>query len=192
MRFPYEDEQRAERLRLIETLEQLPDEEFDTGTTLCAGWAPRDVLGHLIGADYLATYLRFGTRFNAANQAQADRVRHLPRARLEEWARAWAAAPSATSRLGAAVMLGDLGVHHQDIRRGLGRPREVPDSVATAIFREGVHLSFWLNRRLLRHRVVPTDGHRPIGRGPEVRGTREALGMWLAGRDPVSGELDFA
>ena len=36
--------------------------------------------------------------------------------------------------------------------------------------------------RLLRYRVVPDDGGRPMGRGAVVRGSSEALGLWLAGR----------
>ncbi|MFC6929983.1 hypothetical protein ACFQHO_06290 [Actinomadura yumaensis] len=68
----------------------------------------------------------------------------------------------------------------------------MPDVVATAIFREGLQLSLWLNRRVLRHRLVPTDGGRPVGRGPEVRGPREALGLWLSGRDSAAEDLAFA
>jgi uncharacterized protein (TIGR03083 family) len=192
IRFPYEKEMRAERRRLLDTVAGLSDVEFDSGPTLCSRWAPRDVLGHLIGVDYfLASYLPYGPRVNAANQAQADRARRVSRERLMEWAAQWAAEPSLTSRMATPVMLGDLGVHHQDILRGLGRGREVPDAVAAAIFREGMQLSLWLNRRVLRYRLVPTDGRRPVGRGPEVRGTREALGMWLAGRDAVAKELEF-
>ncbi|WP_067829438.1 maleylpyruvate isomerase family mycothiol-dependent enzyme [Actinomadura kijaniata] len=193
LRLPYENALRAERHRLVETLEGLSDDDFDAGTTLCAEWAPRDVLGHVIGLDYfLSSYLPHGLRVNDANQAQADRARAVSRERLMEWARHWADRPSTTSRFGAGVLLGDLGVHHQDIVRGLGLTRQVPDDVAGAIFREGLQLSLWMNRRVLRHRLVPTDGHRPVGRGPEVRGTREALGMWLCGRDSVRGELEFA
>jgi len=195
-RLPYEDELKAERFRLIETLEGLSDDDFDAGTTLCSEWAPRDVLGHVIGLDYFwKSYLPYGTRINAANQAQADRARAVSRERLMEWARHWAANPSTTSRLGAGILLGDLGVHHQDVVRGLGLERVIPDAVATAIFREGLQLSMWLNRRTVRHRLVPTDGHRPIafpGAKGEVRGTREALGLWLTGRDSVTPELTFS
>ncbi|WP_019631278.1 maleylpyruvate isomerase family mycothiol-dependent enzyme [Actinomadura atramentaria] len=190
--FPFEHALRAERHRLLETVAALSDEEFDHGATLCAGWSPRDVLGHVVGLDYLTTYLPYGARINAANEAQAVRARRISRGRLLEWARHWAERPATTSRIGAALLLGDLGVHHQDILRGLGRTRAVPGDVATAIFREGLQLSLWMNRRVLRHRLVPTDGHRPVGRGPEVRGTREALGLWLTGRDSVAGELEFA
>jgi hypothetical protein len=89
-------------------------------------------------------------------------------------------------------VLGDLAIHHQDILRGLGLTRQVPHTVANTILLESLQLSLWLNRRVLRHRIVPTDGGRPCGRGPEVRGTREALGMWLSGRDSLAGELTFA
>ncbi|MGI8333128.1 maleylpyruvate isomerase family mycothiol-dependent enzyme [Actinomadura scrupuli] len=193
MRLPLEDELRAERYRLVETLEGLSDADFDAGTTLCARWTPRDVLGHLICSDYvLGSYLPYGGRINDANDAQAERVRGMSRPRLMEWARHWAYSPSPAGRLLAApLLLGDLGIHHQDIVRGLGLTREVPRTVAGAILREGLQLSLWLNRRVLRHRIVPTDGGRSYGRGPEVLGTREALGLWLAGRDSVARELTF-
>ncbi|GAA4146486.1 maleylpyruvate isomerase family mycothiol-dependent enzyme [Actinomadura keratinilytica] len=191
--FPYEDELRAERRAMVDTMADLSDEEFQSGRTLCSRWAPRDVLAHVIALDYfLASYLPYGPRINAANQAQVDRARPLSRDRLMEWADKWADRPSTAGRAGAALLLGDLGMHHQDVLRGLGRERALPDAVATAVFREGLQLSLWLNRRVLRYRVVPTDGHRPVGRGPQVRGTREALGLWLAGRDSVEGELEFA
>lgn len=193
MRLPLDGELRAERTSLIETLERLSDEEFDSGTTLCDQWSPRDVLGHVLGVDRVfRSYLPYGPRINAANAAQADRAARMTRDRLMDQARRWAERPSLSSRVGAVILLGDLAIHHQDVLRGLGRTREVPDAVATAIFREGLQLSLWLNRRVLRHRLVPADGHRAVGRGPEVRGTREALGMWLAGRDSVAGELEFS
>jgi len=133
--------------------------------------------------------MRFGGRINAANAVMAERAQ--PRAEMMEMAAGWADRPSLTSRIGAVLVLGDLGIHHQDILRGLGRTRDVPEPMGRAILREGLQLSLWLNRRVLRHRIVPTDGGRPIGRERVVRGTREALGMWLCGRDAVAGELEF-
>jgi len=190
--FPFDDEQRRERRRLIETIDGLSDEEFTSGRTLCENWSPRDVLGHVIGVDAMSTYVRYGGRINVANAAMVREARELSRAQMMDRAAEWAARPALTSRLGALLFLGDLGVHHQDILRGLGRPREVPEPVARAILREGMQLSLWTNRRVLRHRLVLTDGDRTVGRGHEVRGTREALGMWLSGRDSVADELEFA
>jgi uncharacterized protein (TIGR03083 family) len=192
MRFPLESEARAERARLLETLRSLTDDEFNGGPTLCTQWAPRDVLGHLIGVDSLSTYAR-RPGITAANAGQVARARELSREQLMERAEAWAARPSATGRIGAWFFIGDLSIHHQDILRGLNRTREVPPAVAAAIYREGAFVySPVINRRIFRHRVIPADGGRALGRGREVRGTREALGMWLAGRDTVSDELDFA
>jgi uncharacterized protein (TIGR03083 family) len=192
LRFPLEDEILAERARLLKTLRSLTDEEFDEGTTLCAGWAPRDVLAHVISVDSLGDYARHGS-ISAANAAQVKRARKLSREELMRRAEAWAIRPSAVARAAAAFFIGDLSIHHQDILRGLGRSREVPPRVAAAIMREGaLVLSPVLNRRIFRYRAVPTDGGRPVGRGQVVRGAREPLGMWLAGRDAVARELEFS
>ena len=51
MAFPGERDLRVERALVVETFASLTDEEFESGPTLCEGWAPRDVLAHLIGFD---------------------------------------------------------------------------------------------------------------------------------------------
>lgn len=196
MGLPLERELRAERRRLIATLDQLSDDAFESGRTLCAGWSPRDVLGHLLAVDgFAASYLPYGPFFHSANRKQVERARRLPRSRLMARARAWADRPSLSSRIGAVVALGDLAIHHQDIVRGLGLRRDLPATVPTFILWEGALLSLRTNFRVLRYRVTPTDGYPGIGvRSPcarEVRGTREALGMWLAGRDSVADDLVF-
>jgi hypothetical protein len=92
----------------------------------------------------------------------------------------------------ARFLIGDVSVHHQDVLRGLGRTREIPPEVAAAIFREGVILSTGTKRNLLRYRVEPTTrGGRPLGRGRRVRGSSEAIGLWLAGRKGLEAELEF-
>ena len=67
----------AERRRFLDTIESLPEDEFEAGHTLCANWAPRDVLAHVVGVDRPTAYLRFAGRVNAANAAvvSASRVR---------------------------------------------------------------------------------------------------------------------
>ncbi|MFJ7772706.1 hypothetical protein ACIQ1J_31055 [Streptomyces sp. NPDC097107] len=111
-------------------------------------------------------------------------------------ARDWAEHPTLTGRLAAVIALGELAIHHQDIVRGLGLDGEPPPAVPSYILWVGALLSSHSNLRVWRYRVVPTDGHPPLGvpqalRPPEVLGTREALGMWLAGRDAAAGELHF-
>lgn len=192
MHLPAEDDLRRERARFLDTIESLTDAEFEGARTLCAGWAPRDVLAHVTGTDRLGDYLAKGLWIDRANSAQVRRGREMSRAELTAAGRRWAARPSLFGRCAAAFLLGDLAVHHQDVLRGLGRSRRLPRAVERAVYQEGVLLSFEHNRRLLRHRVVPTTAGVPaLGRGPEVRGTAEALGLWLGGRDAVTGELQF-
>ena len=161
MRFPLEGEVLAERARLLETLRDLSDDEFHDGRTLCDQWAPRDVLGHLIGVDSLGTYVRH-PGVGRANAVQVSRARELSRDDLMARGEEWAARPSATGRVGAWYLIGDLAIHHQDILRGLGRSREVPPPVAGAILREGAVFSAVVNRRIFRYRIVPTEGEHSV------------------------------
>ena len=182
----------AERTRFMATIEALTDEEFESGRTLCSAWAPRDVLAHLIGTDTPSTYVRLGGRVNPANARMVELARPRSRDQLTDTGRRWASDPSSSSRALARFLIGDVSVHHQDVLRGLGRTRELPPEIAGAIFREGVILSTGTKRNLLRHRVEPTTrGGRALGRGRRVRGSSEAIGLWLAGRKGLEGELDF-
>jgi len=74
------------------------------------------------------------------------------------------------------------------VLRGLGRHRDVPPAVGRAILREGMVLGA---KKLKDYRVEPTDTGRRFGRGRVVRGTAEALGLWLAGRRGIDAELVF-
>jgi uncharacterized protein (TIGR03083 family) len=188
--FPGEKTYRAERAAFLATVESLTPEEFEHGATLCEGWAPRDVLSHLIGIDEApAEYVKAFGNVNRGNARIVERFRALDRDTLLARARTWAARPALLSLMGSYGLLGDLGIHHQDVLRGLGRAREVPPEVGRAILREGIVLGV---KRLKGHRVEPTDTGRALGRGPAVRGTAEQLGMWLAGRRSVEPELVFA
>ena len=182
----------AERQRFMATIESLSDDEFDHGRTLCAEWAPRDVLAHLVGTASLVPYVAAGLRVNAVNKTIVDEARSLSRPEITARGNQWAEHPSPSDRLGARFLIGDVAVHHQDVLRGLGRNREIPVDVGAAIFREGVILSTGTRRNLMRYRMEPTTvGGRSIGRGIRVRGTAEALGLWLAGRKGLAAELEF-
>jgi uncharacterized protein (TIGR03083 family) len=192
MQLPLEDEVRRERQALIATVDAMTADEFQSGPTLCDGWAPRDVLAHVMGVENLSTYAQHALNINAANESMVREGRQLSRAALMGKARSWAAHPSLTARVLGWGLLGDLAIHHQDILRGAGRTRALRPAVAQALFREGVLWSWPFGRKLLHYRVLPDDGlARPLGRGREVRGTTEALAMWLGGRQSVTGELTF-
>jgi uncharacterized protein (TIGR03083 family) len=186
---PGERELREERAAVLATVGSLTDDERDHGDTLCEGWTPRDVLAHLIGVDEsLPEYARAYGNVRVANQRVVERWRDVPWPEMEARARRWADSPALTTRGAALFLLGDVVMHHQDILRGVGRSRPLPLYARAALLREGAVLGA---HRLLTNRVVPTDGGRPLGRGRIVRGSSEALGLWLAGRKGIERELTF-
>lgn len=188
--FPAEHDLTTERRALVATLESLDEDQLEKGETLCAGWAPRDVLAHVIATDTgLRGYLNAAMRINSANQAFIDEWRQRPLDELFLRGREWAARPSLFARAGAYGLLGDNAVHHQDVLRPLDRVREIPDASKRAILREGCLLGA---RKLVSYRVAPTDVGFSVGRGRTVHGTAEALGMWLAGRRAYEPDLTFA
>ena len=163
---------------------------FETAPTLCDGWAPRDILAHVMGVDRALTeYVRAGGWVNTGNELIVRKARSRSAEDLLEEAERWIDRPAPWTRVSALFLLGDNAIHHQDVLRPLGRTREIPEESRNAILREGAFLGA---RRLLHYRVEPTDGGRPLGRGEVVRGTSEALGLWLAGRQGIEAELEFA
>ena len=107
-----------------------------------------------------------------------------------------------TSRVGAGsrgdcrpgfnggIALVDGMIHHQDIRRPLGKPRHIPaDRLRAALeFAQyaPVIRGFWHRRGL---RLIATDVDWSAGSGPEVRGPGEAVLLAIAGRDAAVDEL---
>ena len=89
------------------------------------------------------------------------------------------------------IALTDGMIHHQDIRRPLGLPRDIPaDRLRAALeFAQyaPVIRGFWHRRGL---RLIATDVDWSTGSGPEVRGPGEAILLAIAGRDAVVDELD--
>lgn len=187
--FPGEKDYRAERKAFLATIESLTPEEFENGTTLCADWAPRDILAHLLGIDAKPLeYVKALGRVNAGNDRIVESMRSLSREEMLERARRWAEKPAFLSLTASWGLLQDLAVHHQDVLRGLGRSRDVPAASAKAILREGLLFGV---RKLRKYRIEPTDHGRAIGRGQVVRGTAEQLGLWLTGRHAIAAELVF-
>lgn len=187
--FPGEKDYRAERKALFATMESLTLDEFEHGKTLCTEWAPRDILAHLIGIDdAIPEYVKAFGNVSKGNEVIVARYKPMTAEQLLERGRDWAEKPAILSLMGAYGLLGDVSVHHQDVLRGLGRTREVPEASARAILREGLLFGA---KKLRKYRLVPTDFGRPLGRGQVVRGTTEQLGMWLAGRQTVAAELVF-
>jgi uncharacterized protein (TIGR03083 family) len=193
VRFPGEVAYRAERAAFAATVEALDPDVFESGPTLCAAWAPRDVLAHLLGLDDgLGSYLHpdlLAQGIRPGNDRQVASYRSLDRDELLARARHWAEAPAAHVRAAALFLIGDVAVHHQDVLRPNGLTYQVPRASALAIYREGAVLS---GTRLLHYRPTPTDGiGAPVGFGRPVRGPALELGLWLSGRQGLDVALEI-
>ena len=160
--------------------------------TLCTGWRVRDVVGHLVWVSratlpsILPGLLRARFDIDRAIDRFAIEQGRRP---IDELQRALSALvgerrlPPSTAPSGVLV---DTIVHHQDMRRALGRPREVPkDRLAVALptsaRKAGVHI-----RGL---ELQANDMAWSHGTGPVVTGTGEQLLMCMEGRMVVAAEV---
>jgi uncharacterized protein (TIGR03083 family) len=187
---------REEREDFADFLAGLTPEQWRS-PSLCAGWSVRDVAAHCVSFEGLtpgALTVRF-----LRGRLQTDRINALAVADLADRStgqlitilRDNAKPHGLGARFGGRVALTDNMIHQQDIRRPLGLARTIP------VERLRVALDFvrfaptirgaWQVRGV---RLVANDLDWSGGRGPEVRGTGEALLMIMAGRSDALGELD--
>jgi uncharacterized protein (TIGR03083 family) len=171
--------------------------------SLCDGWRVRDVVGHVEFGHtrrlpgFVADLVRY--RFDVPRGSRelsiAWGTAHAPAELLEIWRDQLVAGHR---RVGVSRFvkwpdgLVDHLVHHQDIRRPLGRPRDIPEprlcAALDALFT--IHSPIFDTRDKVRGvRLVATDIEWAHGDGPRVSGPGEALVMAVAGRRAAYGEL---
>jgi len=91
---------------------------------------------------------------------------------------------------GAPAGLLDVTIHHQDIRRPLGMPHQIPAERLHRILDDSLRspeLPGWHLARGVR--LTPTDLDWSHGSGPEITGPAEAVLMAVAGRRSAVEEL---
>jgi uncharacterized protein (TIGR03083 family) len=185
----------AERRDLADFLETLTPQEWDT-RTLCPEWTVKQTAAHVISYDQLGARALAGRMVRGLFQidrTNAIGVREYGRRSPEELVRLLrecAVPRGLTSMFGARPAVTDGTIHHQDIRRALGRPRVVPEErlrTALAFAPWAPVLPAWRNVRGLR--LVATDLDWSRGDGAEVRGPGEALLMAIAGRADALPDL---
>ena len=189
---------REERADFAAFLATLPPQQWQA-PTLCTAWRVRDVVAHVISYDdlgargllTLAARGRFHLgRINAAALARYDtRSPEQLLALLADHPQPRGLPAALGGRAGLAETL----IHHQDVRRGLARPRQVPaerllPALRVALIAPDIG-GLWRTRGL---KLVATDLPFSAGTGPEVRGAAEALLMAIAGRRGVVSELSGA
>lgn len=186
---------RQEREDLAAFLATLSPQQWEA-PTLCAGWCVRDVVAHMISYDELdgrglvrrVVKGRFlPSRVNAVGVE--DYTTRRPK-ELLVLLNAHLEPRGLPAAFGGMVALVDGMIHHQDIRRPLGLPRDIPSERLVPALRCALIAppigAFWRARGL---RLIATDQDWSTGRGPEVRGTAEAILMAVAGRRGAVDEL---
>lgn len=186
---------RQERADLADLLAALTPEQWNA-PSLCTQWRVRDVVAHVFSYDVLSTgalVCRFlagclqGDRVNALGvaayaQCSTDELLGLVRGHLRP-----RGLPAA---FGGRIALTDGLIHHQDIRRALDIPREIPaDRLRCALQFAPTAPPIKAGKRIRGLTLTATDLDWTIGEGPTVEGTGEALLMALAGRPAALPEL---
>lgn len=187
----------AENADFSELLHDLRPEEWEQDS-LCTGWRVRDVVGHILDGNELRLWTlpfrlaRFGfssDRSGKHHSIQRARGREPHQLVAEFDARdPWAG----TCRIfPPRLVLLDRLVHHQDIRRPLGRPRTIPEERLRAALDATPTLGsvFGAKRRTEGLRLVATDIDWSWGSGPAVEGPGEALLLAMLGRVDAVGDL---
>lgn len=167
--------------------------------SLCAGWRVRHVVGHILYGNEikLATLpwklARYGFSSDRSGKAYSiARAEGVEPSRLladfdgrDPWAGTCRVFPPKLTLL-------DRLVHHQDIRRALGHPRDVPGERLRPVLAAAPTLGsvFRGKQRAKGLRLEATDLDWTWGSGAVVRGPGEAILMAVLGRGQAAGDLD--
>ena len=198
---PDHDRLRWEELASIsEFAHTLSDEQWDHDS-LCDGWRVRDVMSHMIIGYTTPAFEMIGKlakyRFNVPKGSKEVSVAYGSAHSPAEILAVFDTIPKEHVRKGIARVIRssegllDHVVHHQDMRRPLGMPREVPEDRLVAALDVAPGLSGFVgsNKRAAGLRLAATDVEWSHGDGPEVTGTGEAILLALTGRRVVLDEL---
>lgn len=184
---------RAERADLADFLSTLTPQDWDA-PSLCTRWSVKDVVAHVISYEELGTLgllKRFAKgRVVRANQVGVEEFADLSPQQLLEFLRGHLQPRGLTAGFGGMIALVDGTIHHQDIRRALDRPREVPaDRLTRVLALVPGNPRLGSGRRIRGLRLRATDLDWTHGDGPEVTGPGEALLMAMTGRAAALADL---
>ncbi len=164
--------------------------------TLCEQWRVRDVVAHVISYDdldirgLLAVAARGRLRLGRINAAALARYETRSPEQLLALLTDHLQPRGLAAALGGRVALVETLIHHQDIRRALGRPRHIPaERLLPALRLAMIAPDIAGPWRIRGVRLVATDLCFSAGAGPQARGAAEALLMTIAGRRGVASEL---
>ena len=185
----------AERAALADTWEALTPDQWST-SSWCGGWSIHVTAGHVLAAaeqtipNFYKEFVQAGFRFNVFADRAARRLAELPPADLVRRLRL---RTTTTNHPPApvVVMLGEIVVHGEDIRRPLGIRHAIAEEalVAVADNYAGTNLLIGSKRRIAGLRLVADDASWAHGDGPEVTGPLTSLILAMSGRTGALGDL---
>lgn len=182
-----------ERSDLAAFLATLSPQDWHT-ESLCAGWTVKDVVAHVISYEDLTTFgliKRFAKGLVVhANQVGVAEYSSLSPQELCDALNRHLRPRGLTAGFGGMIGLVDATIHHQDIRRALGRPRTVPAHRLLRILPlVPSNPRLGAGRRIRGLRLRAHDIAWQHGDGPEVTGTGEAILLAITGRRQAAEEL---
>jgi uncharacterized protein (TIGR03083 family) len=183
-------------------LHELDDASFDA-PSLCDGWAVRDVLGHMcVGhttpmPEMVVRIGKYGFNVTKASFAESQRfVAGKPPDEIREF---WDTVMIGQHpRKGISKMIPanagfvDHLIHHQDIRRPVGAPRDIPQERlvrALEVVSSVGNPMFNPKKTVAGLELHATDVDWSSGEGPRVEGPGEAIVMAAAGRSVALEDL---
>ncbi|MGH3921038.1 MAG: maleylpyruvate isomerase family mycothiol-dependent enzyme [Pseudonocardiaceae bacterium] len=186
---------RAERADLADLLTTLTPAQWEA-PSLCAGWRVRDVVAHMFSYDELGIggligrFVRGGLRPDRVNAVGVAAYGDRGTDDLVRLVRDHLRPRGLTAGFGGRIALTDGLIHHQDIRRPLGLPRDIPaERLRTALQFALTAPTIGAAKRIRGLTLSATDLDWTAGTGPAVEGPAEALLMAIAGRHGIIEEL---
>lgn len=184
-----------ERKALASDLGSLEEAKWST-PSLCTEWTVRDVLAHMTATAKMSAPGFFvklaGSGFKFGKVQSGGIAAEQGSSPADTLARFDAIVTSTGHPPGpSATMLGEVIVHSEDIRRGLGMQHAYPTEavVQAADFFKGSNLIIGTKTRITGLKLSATDTDWSTGDGPEVEGPILALLMAMTGRKAAASEL---
>jgi uncharacterized protein (TIGR03083 family) len=169
----------ADRKELLALCKNLTQDEWNA-PSLCEGWRVRDVVAHIIGGQ--KDILGYFTAGMKANEKQVERRHNISTAELLRQLEEITNGQSFLLKIASGIFLYDDWIHQEDIRWPLHKERKQdPARVRFVLDTLAKRAAKKITER--NQKLVATDMDWQLGEGQEeIRGTAEALVMFLAGR----------
>jgi uncharacterized protein (TIGR03083 family) len=189
----------AERTELADLADTLTAEQWDA-PSLCAGWKVRDVVAHVIQGATVGTgesikqLVKYGFRINKLLNEEALKGGAEPTDQLRTELRATIGSRVKQPGVKPPGMVFETVVHQQDVRRPLGKRRQIPADRLRVALDDATRYNNTLlptKKRLkgLHLKATDLDWETGAADGAEVTGPGEALLMAAVGRPDALADL---